>query len=80
MGGIRFAAAGLVLYVWARSKGDPTPNRGDLKSAAIIGALMVVLGERFGKPADPEKLRRLQRWFLPLVGVMLVLSLLRYYL
>ena len=43
-------------------------------------ALMVVLGERFGKPADPEKLRRIQRWFLPLVGLMLVLSLLRYYL
>ena len=43
-------------------------------------ALMVVLGQRYGKPTDPEKLRQLQRWFLPLVGLMLVLSLLRYYL
>jgi hypothetical protein len=42
-------------------------------------ALMVILGERFGKPADPEKLRGLQRWFMPLVGLMLILSLLRYY-
>ncbi len=40
---------------------------------------MVILGERFGKPADPEKLRGLQRWFMPLVGLMLILSLLRYY-
>ena len=43
-------------------------------------ALMVILGERYGTPTDPEKLRRIQRWFLPLVGLMLVLSLLRYYL
>ena len=42
-------------------------------------ALMVILGERYGTPTDPEKLRRIQRWFLPLVGLMLVLSLLRYY-
>ena len=43
-------------------------------------ALMVVLGGRFAKPSDPEKLRQIQRWFMPLVGVMLVLSLLKYYL
>ena len=43
-------------------------------------ALMVVLGERFGKPMEPEKMRRLQRWFLPLVGLMLVLSLVKFYL
>lgn len=42
-------------------------------------ALMVVLGERFGSPADPERMRRLQRWLLPLVGLALVLSLLKYY-
>lgn len=42
--------------------------------------LMVVLGERFAKPADPEQLRRLQRWIYPLVGLALVLSLLKYYL
>jgi hypothetical protein len=43
-------------------------------------ALMVVLGERFAKPADPERMRQLQRWLIPLVGLMLVLSLLDYYL
>ncbi len=43
-------------------------------------ALMVVLGERFARPADPERLARLRRWLLPLVGVMLLLSLLDYYL
>ena len=42
-------------------------------------ALMVILGERFGKPTDPDKMQRLQRWFMPLVGLMLILSLLRYY-
>ncbi|MEZ7944363.1 MAG: hypothetical protein QMC41_04835 [Halioglobus sp.] len=41
-------------------------------------ALMVVLGERFTKPVDPQRLARLQRWLTPLVGLMLVLSLLDY--
>ena len=42
-------------------------------------ALMVVLGERFAKPADPEKLQKIQRWIMPLVAVSLVLSVARYY-
>jgi hypothetical protein len=42
-------------------------------------ALMVVLGERFAKPVDAARLARLQRWILPLVGLMLVLSLVKYY-
>jgi len=42
--------------------------------------LMVVLGERFAKPADPERMRQLQRWLMPLVGLMLVLSLVKFYL
>ena len=42
-------------------------------------ALLVVLGERFAKPADSEGMRRLQRWIIPLVGLMLVLSLAKYY-
>lgn len=48
---------------------------------AIFGgvALMVVLGERFAKPADPEQMRKLQRWLMPLVGLMLVLSLVSFY-
>ncbi len=48
---------------------------------AIFGgvALMVVLGQRFAKPADPEQLRKLQRWLIPLVGLMLVLSVFQFY-
>lgn len=48
---------------------------------AIFGgvALMVVLGQRFAKPADTEQMRRLQRWLFPLVGLMLVLSLIDYF-
>ena len=43
-------------------------------------ALMVVLGERFGKPADPQRMQQLRRWLLPLVGLTLVLSLLKHYI
>ena len=42
-------------------------------------ALMVVLGERFAKPADPQRMRQLRRWLMPLVGVMLLLSLIDFY-
>lgn len=43
-------------------------------------ALMVLLGERYAKPADPERLARMRRWLIPLVGIMLLLSLLDFYL
>ena len=43
-------------------------------------ALMVVLGERFAKPTDPERLNQLRRWLIPLVGLMLVLSLVNHYI
>ncbi len=43
-------------------------------------ALMVVLGERFAKPMEPEKLQKVTRWILPLMGIAIVLSLLRYWL
>ena len=42
-------------------------------------ALMVVFGERFAKPADPERMNQLRRWLIPLVGLSLVLSLITYY-
>jgi len=42
-------------------------------------ALMVVLGERFAKPADPQRMAQLRRWLIPLVGVMLLLSLVDFY-
>ncbi|MEQ9394969.1 hypothetical protein [Haliea sp.] len=43
-------------------------------------ALMVFLGERYARPADPERMARMRRWLVPLVGVMLLLSLLDFYL
>jgi len=42
-------------------------------------ALMVVLGERLARPADPQRMRQLRRWLIPLVGVMLLLSLVDFY-
>ena len=42
--------------------------------------LMVVLGERFAKPADPARMRQLQRWLMPLVGLALVLSVINHFL
>ncbi len=48
--------------------------------AVFVGvALMVTLLERFAKPVDSQRLRRLQRWLVPLVGLMLVLSVLNHY-
>ena len=43
-------------------------------------ALMVVLGERFASTPDPRRMRRLRRWLIPLVGLMLLLSLLDHYI
>ena len=42
-------------------------------------ALMVVIGGRFAKPADLQRTAQLQRWLMPLVGIMLVLSMLKFY-
>jgi hypothetical protein len=42
-------------------------------------ALLVVLGERYARPPSPGQLARLRRWLLPLVGALLVLSLVDYY-
>jgi hypothetical protein len=43
-------------------------------------ALLAILGERFGKPADEQQVAKLQRWLMPLVGLMLLLSALDYFL
>jgi hypothetical protein len=43
-------------------------------------ALMVVLGERFARPADPQRMQQLRRWLMPLVGIMLLLSLVDFYM
>jgi len=43
-------------------------------------ALMVVLSEKFARPMEPEKLRRLARWIIPLVAVSIVIQLILYWL
>ena len=42
-------------------------------------ALMVVLGEKFAKPMEPEKLQRITRWIWPLVMISILVQVFRYY-
>jgi drug/metabolite transporter (DMT)-like permease len=44
MASARFLVAGLILYVWARRTGAPAPTARQWRSAAIVGALLLVLG------------------------------------
>ena len=41
---VRFLIAGAFLFTWRRLAGDPAPTRGQWKSAAIVGALLLVGG------------------------------------
>ena len=38
-------------------------------------ALMVVVGEKFAKPMEPEKLRRITRWIIPLVILSVIIHM-----
>ncbi len=42
-------------------------------------ALMVVLGERFAKPMEPEQMQKLSRWIIPLVALSIILSMINYF-
>ncbi len=44
MGGLRFVAAGLVLYGFLRWRGGPAPSRAQWQNAAVLGVLMMLLG------------------------------------
>lgn len=44
MVGVRMAFAGLLLYVWARSKGAERPAAVHWRAAAVLGFLIVVMG------------------------------------
>ena len=44
MAGTRFLIAGLILYLWARIGGAPRPDLSQWKSAAIVGLLLIVVG------------------------------------
>ena len=42
-------------------------------------ALMVVLGERFARPMEPEKIQKLSRWILPLVALAIIIQMIYYF-
>ncbi len=43
-------------------------------------ALLSFILERFAKPMEPERVQALSRWIYPLVGLLLVLSAVRYFM
>jgi len=45
----------------------------------IAVAVMVLVLERVGKPMEGEQLQKWSRWVIPLVALLLVLQLVRYY-
>ena len=42
-------------------------------------ALMVVLGGKFAKPMEPEKMQKLSRWIMPLVIISIIVQLIYLY-
>jgi drug/metabolite transporter (DMT)-like permease len=44
MAGVRYGLAGLILYLWARWRGAPRPEPVHWRSAAVIGALLLMIG------------------------------------
>jgi drug/metabolite transporter (DMT)-like permease len=44
MSGSRFVVAGVVLYAWARMRGDPAPTPRHWRSAAVIGGFLLLGG------------------------------------
>ncbi len=54
--GVRYAAAGLVLYAWARLSGAPHPTRREWGGGVVTGILLFVCGTgggRLGGAPDP---------------------------
>jgi cadmium resistance protein CadD (predicted permease) len=43
-------------------------------------ALMVVLGEKFAKPIESEKLQKISRWILPLVALSIIIQMFIYWM
>lgn len=44
MAGTRFVVAGTILYVWRRLAGSPRPSAAQWRAAAVVGALMLLVG------------------------------------
>ncbi len=46
----------------------------------FLGLLILVpLAERFGKTQSPDTMRSMSRWVIPLVALLLILQILKYY-
>src|SRR5579872_6604189 len=43
LAGMRFVAAGAILYLWVRASGTPSPTAREWKSASILAVLIFVL-------------------------------------
>ena len=43
-GALRFLISGIILFVWRRAAGDPAPTKGNWKSTAIVGTLLLLGG------------------------------------
>ena len=39
---LRFLISGAILFIWRRAAGDPAPSLSNWKSAAIVGAAMIL--------------------------------------
>ena len=44
MAGSRFVLAGMILFVWARGRGDPAPTAQHWRAAAVVGAFLLLGG------------------------------------
>jgi drug/metabolite transporter (DMT)-like permease len=44
MAGSRFLVSGIILYLWARSRGAPNPPRHEWRDAAVVGTLLLAGG------------------------------------
>ncbi len=44
LGAVRFVIAGGLLFLWARVRGAPLPTKAEWRSAAIVGALLLLVG------------------------------------
>jgi drug/metabolite transporter (DMT)-like permease len=74
MAGMRFACAGLLLYVWARTRGAPSPSVKEWRSAAVIGLLLLFVangGVTWAEQSVPSGIAALLAATVPLWIVVL---------
>jgi drug/metabolite transporter (DMT)-like permease len=54
MAGTRFLTAGLILYIWRRSAGDPAPTAGQWLRASVVGLLLLLGGNALLSLAEKQ--------------------------